>query len=302
MDRCGAIRELSMDRLMYNEADWNEGIVSRDEHIEVPRAVRFGVFEADLAAGELRKEGLPVKLQEQPFRLLVLLLEQPGVVVTREEVRAALWPDGSFVDFEHGVNTAIKKVRFALGDSADNPRFVQTLPRKGYRFIAPVTIEGTLPLPAAAVPSIPAPRQGRKWMIVAALVAVSACCLWLLRPRPALLVLASPVPLAPYLGSEWGAAFSPDNRQVAFAWNGENKDNYDIYVKASGSDIPTRLTTDHATDLSPVWSPDGRRIAFLRSLGRCHAAVMMIPVTGGPEVKIAETDIDDCLSNYSRNL
>ena len=84
-----------------------------------------------MPAGELRREGTLVKLQDQPFRLLVLLLERPGAIITREEVRAALWPDGSFVDFEYGVNTAIKKVRFALGDSADNPRFIQTLPRKG---------------------------------------------------------------------------------------------------------------------------------------------------------------------------
>src|SRR5436190_17811615 len=103
--------------------------MSREEHTAVPRVVLFGVFEADLGAGELRREGTQVKLQEQPFRLLVLLLERPGALITREEVRAALWPDGSFVDFEYGVNTAIKKVRFALGDSADNPRFIQTLPR-----------------------------------------------------------------------------------------------------------------------------------------------------------------------------
>ena len=138
-------------------------------------------------------------------------------------------------------------------------------------------------------------------MIAAALAAVSVSGLWLFRPRPAPLAAGFPVPLAPYLGSEWSAAFSPDDRQVAFAWNGERKDNYDIYLKANGSDIPTRLTTDPATDLSPVWSPDGRRIAFLRDLGRCRVAVMMIPAVGGPEVKIAETDPLVCVPYY-RNL
>ena len=211
-------------------------------------------------------------------------------------------PDGSFVDFEYGVNTAIKKVRFALGDSADNPRFIQTLPRKGYRFIAPVTVEGTPPSLVAAPAVADSPKGRRTWMMASALAAVLAGGLWLLRPRPAPPASGFPIPLAPYLGSEWGAAFSPDGSQVAFAWNGENKDNYDIYVKASGSDIPTRLTTDPARDLSPVWSPDGRRIAFLRSLGRCHVAVMMIPAAGGPEVKIADTDSIDCLSSYFRNL
>src|SRR5262245_36605144 len=143
--------------------------MSRPEQPEPRPVVRFGVFEADLAAGELRREGALVKLQDQPFRLLILLLERPGAIVTREEVRAALCPDCSFVDFEYGVNTAIKKVRFALGDSADNPRFIQTLPRKGYRFVAPVTIEGPSP-PPVATPVISASPKGRRiYMLVAAL-------------------------------------------------------------------------------------------------------------------------------------
>ena len=94
--------------------------------------VCFGVFEADLAAGELRKRARKVPLQEQPFQVLVLLLHHAGEVVTREELQHALWPSDTFVEFEQGVNTAIKKLRQALGDSADNPRFIETLPRKGY--------------------------------------------------------------------------------------------------------------------------------------------------------------------------
>lgn len=102
------------------------------------RSVRFGTFEADIRAGELRKHGLKVRLQEQPFQILVMLLERPGEVVTREEVRRRLWPVDTFVDFDHSLNSAIGKIRDALCDSADNPRFVQTLARRGYRFIAPV--------------------------------------------------------------------------------------------------------------------------------------------------------------------
>lgn len=102
------------------------------------KVVRFGVFEVDLVSGELRKNGTRVRLQEQPFRILTMLLERPGEMVTREELRSALWADDTFVDFDHGLNTAVNKVREALNDAAANPRFVQTVARRGYRFIAPV--------------------------------------------------------------------------------------------------------------------------------------------------------------------
>ena len=102
------------------------------------RLSRFGSLELDLATGELRKGGVRIKLQEQPFQVLRALLERPDEVVTREELRERLWPGDTFVEFDDGLNTAVRKIRQALGDSADNPRFVETLPRRGYRFIAPV--------------------------------------------------------------------------------------------------------------------------------------------------------------------
>jgi len=108
------------------------------EHPTTPHSARFGVFELDLRAGELHKQGLKVRLQEQPFQVLAMLLEHPGEVVTREELQKTLWPHDTFVDFDHGVNTAINKIRQALGDTAENPRYVETLPRRGYRFIYPV--------------------------------------------------------------------------------------------------------------------------------------------------------------------
>ncbi len=105
--------------------------------------LRFGVFEVDLRAGELRKQGVRIKLQEQPFQVLTVLLQRPGEVVTREELRNHNWSPDTFVDFDNSLNTAINKLREALGDSADNPRFIETLPRRGYRFIGPVSrIEG----------------------------------------------------------------------------------------------------------------------------------------------------------------
>lgn len=105
------------------------------------RVVRFGVFELDLSAGELRKNGVKLRLQGQPFQVLTLLLERSGKVVTREELQQKLWPSDTFVDFDHSLNTAINKVREALGDSASSPRYVETLARRGYRFIAPVQNE-----------------------------------------------------------------------------------------------------------------------------------------------------------------
>src|SRR5580765_7773186 len=123
---------------------------------------RFGIFEVDLRAGELRRNGMRVKLQEQPFQVLALLLERQGEVVTREEVRNRLWPADTFVDFDHSLNAAIRRLRDALGDSAENPTFVETVARRGYRFLAPVTdippnghgpvaVESPSPAPAASV-------------------------------------------------------------------------------------------------------------------------------------------------------
>ena len=102
------------------------------------RRYRFGAFEADSATGELRRQGLKVRIHDQPFELLVLLLERAGELVTREEIAARLWPEGTFVDFERGMNSAVNRLRGALGDTAATPRFVETLARKGYRFVAPV--------------------------------------------------------------------------------------------------------------------------------------------------------------------
>src|SRR6516225_1667147 len=136
-----------------------------------PGVLRFGTFEVDLRAGELRKQGKRIKIQDQPFHVLTVLLQHSGEVVTREELRNQNWPPDTFVDFDNGLNTAINKLREALGDSADNPRFIETIPRRGYRFIAQVTTND-------AKPSItPKGREGRN-------------------PRTYLIILAATVALA----------------------------------------------------------------------------------------------------------
>src|SRR5262249_45402292 len=147
---------------------------------------RFGLFEADPDSGELLRQGEHVRLQDQPFRMLILLLQRPGEVVTREELREKLWPENTFVEFDNGLNVAAKKLRDALGDNADNPRFVETVPRRGYRFIAPVSVKTlrapappeALPAnqPSTAIVSSAAPELSpsqawvRKYLLAAALV------------------------------------------------------------------------------------------------------------------------------------
>jgi TolB-like protein/DNA-binding winged helix-turn-helix (wHTH) protein/Flp pilus assembly protein TadD len=147
---------------------------------DLPRLRRFAQFELDLRTGELYKEGKRIKLQEQPCHVLALLVEHPGDLVTREELRKTLWPNDTFVDFDHGVNLAINKLRDALGDSVEKPRFIETLPRRGYRFIAPVSTPKTLrdSEPQARVTSFPAGLAGSgssRWrrVLLSALLALS---------------------------------------------------------------------------------------------------------------------------------
>ena len=133
-----------------------------------PPIVRFSVFEVDLRVCELRKQGVRVKLQDQPFQVLTLLLKQPGEVVSREELRSQLWGSDTFIDFDNGLNTSINKLREALGDSADSPRFIETLPRRGYRFIAP--------LESRQQPGETAPSRGSrsKWLVIASFACIGA--------------------------------------------------------------------------------------------------------------------------------
>jgi len=130
------------------------------------RIARFGVFEADLDARELCKQGRRIRLQDQPFAVLAILLEHPGVVIPREDIRQKLWPADTFVDFDHSLNTAVNKIRETLGDSAASPRFVETVARRGYRFVAEVSWEGSLTPQAVSVQSniaaadLPTARRG----------------------------------------------------------------------------------------------------------------------------------------------
>jgi Tol biopolymer transport system component/DNA-binding winged helix-turn-helix (wHTH) protein len=268
---------------------------------DVPTVIRFGPFTLDGRAGELRKGPTRLKIPDQSVAILQALLERPGEVVTREALRDRLWAPDTHVDFEAGLNAAVRRLREALNDSADTPRYVETLPRRGYRFIGPVEGASASPGPVRAEPApVEAPTPvspvttsaGRARVRYAALVALGLSviggALWAgLRWRDAAPTAARPVPLTRFPGLELDPAISPDGKLVAFAWEGEHGDNFDIYVQSIDGSSPLRLTTDAAADHAPAWSPDSQRIAFVRIL-EGQREIVVVPALGGPEQRLFE--------------
>ncbi|MBN8733041.1 MAG: PD40 domain-containing protein [Acidobacteria bacterium] len=259
--------------------------------------IRFGPFEVDPQTGELRKHGIRIRLQDQPCKILLALLEKPGEVVSRDELRTRIWGEETFVDFDHGLSAAVNRLRDALSDSAESPRYVETLARRGYRFIGPVekaVVEPVEPVAAA----VEAPGAGaaaaaggrarrRAVWVGAAVVSVAAGlgALWLsreggkARPEPEVVAITG------LSGVEITPSFSPDGRQVAFVWNGDSQENRDIYVKQVEGSTESRLTSDEAADEFPAWSPDGALIAF--SSHRREPGIYVVSPLGGPARKIA---------------
>jgi Tol biopolymer transport system component/DNA-binding winged helix-turn-helix (wHTH) protein len=260
-------------------------------------AIRFGDFELLPESGELKKAGSRVRLSGQAFDTLVLLVEARGRIVSREELQKALWSDSSFGDFEHGLNAAINRLRGALGDSATDSRYVETVPRRGYRFIHPLiedisTVEnGTSPATGAQVQSLPpnlTAKQGVArliWLGVSLALLIVGAVVWiyLVRRPPNDLTDLKETPLTTLPGSEISPTFSPDGSQIAFGWDGENNGaGYDLYVQTVGSENPHRLTHDPVQpSFTAAWSPDGRFIAT-RSEQQGSAMIVLVPATGGP--------------------
>ena len=244
---------------------------------------RFGVFEVDLAAGELRRNGVRVKLQDQPFQVLAALLERPGQVVTKEELQERIWKDDTFVDFDRSLATAVNKVRQALGDSATNSRFVETVPKRGYRFVGEASAaemgrEGQKR----------APRFRRATLVLAVvIVSVAAAAFWTSGRNEPPPVPLSAEPLTAYPGTEQDPSISPDGSRVAFSWRKSDSNQSDIFVKLIGAGEPIQLTTDSAQDHDPQWSPDGRYIAFARDAGDDRQEIIRVPAQGGRETALS---------------
>jgi len=258
-----------------------------DEKGRSAQIVRFGVFEADLETGELRRNGLKVPLQGQPFQVCAILLEHSGDLVTREELRHKVWPEDTFVDFDHALNTSIAKIRIALGDDADNPRFVETLPRRGYRSIGPVDPPSSQ-VSSASVSLWRFERLKATWTLTgvgAALLALLSgiAISRFLRNRSGVPLPPSNVlPLASLPGFEVQPAFSPDGNHVALALRAEK--NSGIYTSMVGGEKSLRLT-NNSGDCCPRWSPDGREIAFSRMSDE-GVDIYVIPALGGTEHRV----------------
>jgi Tol biopolymer transport system component/DNA-binding winged helix-turn-helix (wHTH) protein len=244
--------------------------------------IRFGVFEADLNAVELRKNGRKIKLQGQPFQLLAMLLERPGQVTTREELRARLWPADTFVDFDHGLNAAIKRLRDALGDSAENPRFVETLARRGYRFIAPInTVAVNMPISEKTITE----RRlgGGHWRIAAAvlLVLFGTGAGWVaarhFNVNPKVLVAERRLTANPPDEPILNAVISPDAKYLAFA----DRSGLFLRVVATGETHSVPLPAGFIPQPTS-WFPDGSHVLVTKWAGaREPSSLWSISVLGG---------------------
>ena len=281
---------------------------------------RFGPFEVDLHTRELWKYGTRLRLVGQPFEILAVLLSRPGQLVTRDELRTKLWPADTFVDFNHGLNAAVNKLREALSDSADDPRYIETLPRRGYRFIAaldegssesatpatppavtqrPVQLpeaEAAFAVPAEVVVESPARRALPRYLMGAGLLSTAALA--------AILIWSGDLGWKMVSGSRYawatrpfvehtrpllsiqntnGQAFSPDGNQVAFYRQRSPSAPAGIYVTPVGSDRVIQLTSGD-DDCCPVWSSDARWIAFSREQNH-EISIYLAPADGGGEFK-----------------
>ena len=261
----------------------------------------FGPFRLDSAERRLLREGEPVPLSPKVFDLLIVLVRRPGQILEKEELLRAVWPD-TIVE-ENNLSVNISALRKALGEGPNEHTYIETLPRRGYRFIASVrelTDQDGEPPDQDRVedikPSVsikPSRRLRKPGALIASLAVATALIAgfayaWRkMAPGSASDAesLSRVIPFSSFQGRESSPAFSPDGNQIAFVWSGEQDDNLDIYVKLIDGGSPLRLTTDAADDLNPVWSPDGRYVAFYRQAEE-GGGIFIVPALGGGERKL----------------
>ena len=278
-----------LDSLINGEPKVNNGT----------RTIRFGAFEADLLSGEVRKSGSRVKLQDQPFKVLQILLERPGVLVTREELQTRIWPEETYGDFDHAVNVAVGKLRTALGDSADNPSFIETVPRRGYRFVARLEGAGVetppAPPPALVVPPPPPaapPKSHRRFVLLGSLIVLCGILLglgaWLGR-RTAPSRALDFQRLTVRHGTVYSARFAPDGHNVVYgaSWAGAPIEIFSTDLKIPGA----RSIGIPASELLAVSSTG--EMAVLQNIGHpfmftFHGTLGQVSLTGGSPRQIAE--------------
>jgi Tol biopolymer transport system component/DNA-binding winged helix-turn-helix (wHTH) protein len=260
----------------------------------LPTRLTFGPFEVNGSTHELLNGGIRVRLAAQPFSILLLLLKSPGELLTREQLREQIWGEGTFVDFEHGLNAAMNKLRRALGDSAENPRYIETLPGRGYRFVGTLDCGEVAPISLLPRPEDREQRPGW-WQSVALWErltwAVGALvCLWV-----GLLFHSAPTDLPDWkltrvtadAGISRFPALSPDGKLVAYSSDRSLDGKLDLYVKQVAGGQPIRLTSDGAGNTTPDFSPDGSKIVFRSN--REGGGIYEIPAFGG-EVRLLARD------------
>ncbi len=233
---------------------------------------RFGNFEFDPSKSTLKRAGSLVKLQPQPMRVLEMLLAAQGTLVTREQIRLHIWGESTHVDFEQGLNFAIRQIRIALDDTSAEPSFIATVPRQGYKFLL-------------AVPN-PQPSGGTiKLAVALSVILLAASSAFFLRTPASAPLKVSKITSLP--GNENSPSLSPDGQRIAFSWEGDSPANKSksrgIFVMLLSGSLPVRLTNTNEFDNSPTWSPDGNWIAFLRHHTPTGLDLVVIPSIGGTE-------------------
>jgi eukaryotic-like serine/threonine-protein kinase len=258
--------------------------------------IRFGGFEADLHAGEIRKSGSRIKVQDQPFRVLQILLEHPGDLVTREELQSRIWPEDSFGDFDHAVNVAVGKLRAALGDSAENPSFIETVPRRGYRFVAnldegPVDTHPQLPaingVPSRVVSVFNRPLLAFLAVVISGILVGSG---FFLGHRTARWQPPDFQRLTVSRGTVYSARFAPDGHSVIYAasWDGEPTEIFSTDPKVPGARSlglsATQLLAVSSSGEMAVLQPVDNRFLFTD-----RGTLGQVPLTGGSPRQLAES-------------